>query len=155
MIEAGRRAPDFCLSSSDKEQVCLRELLGQWVVLYFYPKDNTSGLKKGALEFSELTPQFQSSGAVVYGISPDSPESHKKFIEKHYLKVPLLSDPAREVLKAYGAWGKKQMYGKEHEGVIRSTVAIDPEGVVRLTWPGVQSKGHAAQVLHSLKELLG
>ncbi len=100
-------------------------------------------------------PQFQALGVKVYGVSPDSVESHRKFTEKHGLKVSLLSDPQREILKSYGAWGKKKMYGKDVEGVIRSTVVIDPKGVIQLRWPGAKSKGHAAQVLEGIRELLG
>jgi peroxiredoxin Q/BCP len=100
-------------------------------------------------------PQFQAAGVAVFGVSPDSVESHRKFIEKHGLKVSLLSDPEREILRSYGAWGKKKMYGKEVEGVIRSTVVIDPKGVVQLRWPSAKSKGHAAQVLEGIRELLG
>lgn len=88
------------------------------------------------------------------GISPDSVSSHKKFIEKHNLSMDLLSDPSHDVLKSYGAWGRKKMYGKEYEGVIRSTVVIDPDGVVRLTWPKATAKGHASEVLTELKNLL-
>jgi peroxiredoxin Q/BCP len=99
-------------------------------------------------------PQFQAAGVAVYGISPDSLESHRKFISKHGLKVALLSDPDRRVLKVYGAWGRKKMYGKEVEGVIRSSVVIDPKGMVQLRWPNAKSKGHAALVLEGLREML-
>ncbi len=155
MLKAGDRAPDFCLPSPDGGDVCLRDLLGSWVVLYFYPKDGTSGCTTEALEFSELMPRFQAAGVKVYGISPDSVESHRKFIRKHGLKVPLLSDPDHKILDLYGAWGKKKMYGKEFEGVVRSTVAIDPQGVVQLVWPAAKSKGHAVAVLEGINELLG
>ena len=90
---------------------------------------------------------------MVWGVSPDSVASHQKFIQKQNLALDLLSDPAHEALKAYGAWGPKKMYGKEYEGVIRSTVVIDPQGVVRLSWPKAKTKGHAAQVLDELKKI--
>jgi len=155
MLKVGDKAPDFCLPSSAGDQVCLRDLLGNWVVLYFYPKDGTSGCTTEALEFSQLMPHFEAAGVRVYGISPDSVDSHGKFIQKHDLKVSLLSDPAHEILDLYGVWGKKKMYGKEFEGVIRSTVAIDPKGVVQIAWPSAKSKGHAAAVLEGIKELMG
>jgi len=155
MLKAGDRAPDFRLPTPDGGEVALKDLLGSWVVLYFYPKDGTSGCTTEALEFSELMPRFQAAGVKVYGISPDSVESHRKFIRKHGLKVPLLSDPDHKILDLYGAWGKKKMYGKEFEGVVRSTVAIDPQGTVQLAWPAAKSKGHAAEVLEGIIELLG
>ncbi len=155
MLEVGSKAPDFCLSSAEGDEFCLKDQRGKWVVLYFYPKDNTSGCTTEALEFSELMPLYEAAGVAVYGISPDSLESHRKFISKHGLRVALLSDPDRKVLKLYGAWGKKKMYGKEVEGVIRSTVVIDPKGMVQLRWPSAKSKGHAALVFEGLKEMLG
>jgi peroxiredoxin Q/BCP len=94
--------------------------------------------------------QFESLNAVVLGVSPDSVASHKKFIQKNNLTVDLLSDPDHTILRAYGAWGRKNMYGKEYEGVIRSTVVIDPQGVVRLNWPKAKTKGHAFEVLTAL-----
>ena len=105
-----------------------------------------------ALEFSELKGEFESLGAEVMGVSPDSAASHQKFIQKHNLTVDLLSDPQHQVLKAYSAWGMKNMYGKQSEGVIRSSVAIDPQGVVRFAWPKAKSKGHAAEVLAELRK---
>ncbi|MCU0587951.1 MAG: peroxiredoxin [Syntrophobacteraceae bacterium] len=155
MLNAGSKAPDFCLTSHTGDEVCLKDLLGSWVVLYFYPKDNTSGCTTEALEFTGLMPRFGEAGVQVYGISPDSVESHGKFIGKHGLAVPLLSDPGHQVLESYGAWGKKKMYGKEFEGVIRSTVVIDPKGVIQLAWPSAKSKGHAAAVLEGVLELMG
>jgi thioredoxin-dependent peroxiredoxin len=97
---------------------------------------------------------FVSAGAVVFGVSPDTPASHKKFQDKHQLAVSLLSDPEHKVLEAYGAWGTKKMYGKEYAGVIRSSVLIDPKGVVKLTWPNAKSKGHAQEVLEGLQSLM-
>ncbi|UCG08025.1 MAG: peroxiredoxin [Desulfobacterales bacterium] len=107
------------------------------------------------MEFSELKSQFESLDAVVLGVSPDSVASHQKFIEKRNLSIELLSDPDHKILQTYGAWGKKKMYGKEYEGVIRSTVVIDPNGVVRLSWPKAKAKGHADEVLAELKKIAG
>jgi len=153
VLEPGTEAPDFCLPSDSGTQVCLKELRGKWVVLYFYPKDNTPGCTKEAESFTQLLPEFEKEGAVVLGVSPDSVESHKKFKEKKGLKVTLLSDPEKEVISAYGAWQKKKMYGREFMGVVRSTYLIDPEGKVAHVWKKVRVKDHAESVLKKLKEL--
>ena len=108
-----------------------------------------------ALEFSELKPKFEKLGAVILGVSPDSVESHRKFAQKNKIAVTLLSDSDHSVIKSYDAWGTKKMYGKEFEGVVRSTVLIDPKGVVRAAWPKAPSKGHAAEVLEALQRLAG
>jgi len=147
------KAPEFCLKNQDEVEICLRDLKGKWIVLYFYPKDNTPGCTTEAKEFSELIDEFEKLGAIVIGISPDSPKKHCNFIEKHNLKVTLLSDENKEVLKTYGAWGKKKMYGKEYEGVIRSTFIINPEGEIVKEYKNVRAKGHAAKVLEDLKKL--
>ncbi len=151
----GKRAPDFSLPSDDGKTYSLSDFQGKWLVLYFYPRDNTSGCTTEAKEFSELLEEFRRLGAEVVGVSPQGPESHAKFRQKHGLKVLLLSDENREVIKAYGAWGVKKRYGKEHEGVIRSTFLIDPQGVIRKAWRNVRAKGHAAKVLEALKSLVG
>ncbi len=152
MIEVGQEAPDFCLPNPDGVEICLHDLRGKWVVLYFYPKDNTPGCTTEALDFTSHLEEFEKLGAVVIGVSPDSCESHQKFIEKKGLKVTLLCDTQKEVLKRYGAWGIKKMYGKEYEGVIRTTYLIDPEGKVVAVWPKVRVKGHVEKVLEKLKE---
>ena len=154
MIEVGKPAPQFCLPNSDEVEICLKDLKGKWVVLYFYPKDNTPGCTTEALDFTTHLEEFEELGAVVLGVSPDSCESHRKFAQKKELKVTLLCDPNKEVLKAYGAWGIKKMYGKEYEGVIRTTYLIDPEGKVAAVWPKVRVKGHVQKVLEKLKELI-
>ncbi len=151
--KAGEPAPDFCLPNQDGEQVCLREARGHWLVLYFYPKDNTSGCTREAVDFTAHLEEFAKRNAVVWGVSPDSVKSHQKFRQKHELQVTLLSDPEHTVLEAYGAWGKKKMYGREYWGVIRSTFLIDPEGQVVATWPKVKVKGHVEEVLATLMRL--
>ena len=108
-----------------------------------------------ALEFSELKPKFEKLGAVILGVSPDSVGSHRKFIDKNKIAVTLLCDTDTSVIKAYDAWGTKKMYGKEFEGVVRSTVLIDPKGVVAAAWPKASSKGHAQEVVDALKKLAG
>jgi thioredoxin-dependent peroxiredoxin len=154
MITSGQQTPDLCLPSGDGDEVFLKHLKGKWVVLFFYVRDNTSGCTSEALEFSELLPEFASYGAVVLGVSPDSVASHKKFQDKFNLSVKLLSDPEHQLLEAFGAWGKKKLYGKEYEGVIRSSVLLDGKGQVRFTWPKAKAKGHAQQVIDTLKELV-
>ncbi|BCD68643.1 thioredoxin-dependent thiol peroxidase [Nitratiruptor sp. YY09-18] len=154
MIGVGQGAPDFCLPNAQGVEICLKDLRGKWVVLYFYPKDNTPGCTTEALDFTAHLDEFQKLGAVVLGVSPDSCESHQKFIEKKNLAVTLLCDTDKEVLKKYGAWGMKKMYGKEYEGVIRTTYLIDPEGKVAAVWPKVRVKGHVEKVLEKLKELI-
>ena len=152
-IKEGEGAPDFCLPSDEGKEVCLKDLRGKWVVLYFYPKDNTPGCTREAEDFSERIEEFRKLGAEVLGVSPDSVESHRRFKEKKNLKVTLLSDEEKEILKAYGVWQKKKMFGKEYYGVVRTTYLIDPEGVVRKVWKRVKVKGHADDVLETLKRL--
>jgi peroxiredoxin Q/BCP len=152
-IGSGDPAPGFCLHDQDGGQVCLGDLLGRWIVLYFYPRDNTSGCTKEAVDFSSAIGDFRSLGAEVLGVSPDSTESHRKFKDKHGIAVLLLSDPDHRVLLAYGAWGTKKMYGKEHQGVIRSTFIIDPAGHVVRIWRRVRVKGHVDEVLGEMRSL--
>ena len=128
MLETGMTAPDFTLKDQNGNDRSLSEFRGQTVVLYFYPKDNTSGCTKQACGFAELFPLFREKGAVVIGISRDSVASHKKFEEKYSLPFILLSDPDRIVHEAYGVWQLKKNYGKETMGFVRTTFLIDPEG---------------------------
>lgn len=153
--KTGVKAPAFALENQDGKKIALKDLLGQWVVLYFYPKDRTSGCTTEACEFTSALKQFDKLGACVVGVSPDSPESHRKFIDRDKLKLTLLSDPDHKALAKYGAWGKKSMYGKTFEGVIRSTVLVDSKGKVAFHWPKVKPAGHAEQVRQKLKELTG
>ncbi len=149
----GELAPDFCLLDAHEQEVCLKDFRGKWVVLYFYPRDNTPGCTTESLEFTALLPAFQSLNTVVLGISPDSCQSHQKFIARHTLKVALLSDPEHRVLKQYGVWQKKKMYGREYMGVVRSTFLIDPQGRVAYIWRKVSVKGHAEAVLEKIRDL--
>lgn len=152
-IEIGAAAAPFELPDQDGEMVRLADLSGQWVVLYFYPRDDTPGCTVEACEFSEGIEAFRGLDAVVLGCSPDPPERHRKFIAKHGLDLRLLSDPGHEAMESYGAWGEKKLYGKTSMGVIRSTVIIDPRGRVAHHWKKVQAKGHAAKVRERLEEL--
>lgn len=154
-VEEGQRAPEFTLQDQDGQKVKLSEFAGSWVVLYFYPKDDTPGCTTEACEFTDGIKDFEGLNAVVLGCSPDPPEKHRKFIAKYELAVRLLSDPTHEVMEAYGAWGEKNMYGKVTVGVIRSTVIIDPEGRVAHHWKRVKAKGHAEKVRERLEELRG
>jgi len=147
------KAYEFCLPNQDETEICLRDLAGKWIILYFYPKDNTPGCTTEACDFTENLDWFEDEDAIILGISPDSPKKHRNFIEKKDLKITLLSDESKEVLKAYNAWGLKKMYGKEYEGVIRSTFIISPEGEIVAEWKKVKVKGHVEAVKEKLKEL--
>jgi thioredoxin-dependent peroxiredoxin len=148
MLELGAPAPGFTLRDQDGEEVTLADLAGQPVVVYFYPKDDTPGCG-----IRDQWAEFEEAGAVVLGVSPDDVASHARFTAKHDLPHRLLADPDRTVIDAYGAWGVKKMYGKEYEGVIRSTVLVGPDGTVAAVWPKVQPKQHADQVLAAIRDL--
>ena len=149
----GSKAPAFTLPDQDGRSVDLAALRGSWVVLYFYPKDDTPGCTTQACEFTDSIKEFDRLDAVVLGCSPDSPASHATFAAKYSLKVRLVSDPEHEVMGRYGAWGEKTSYGRTFQGVIRSTVIIDPRGVVAHHWPTVKAAGHAAAVRDRLAAL--
>jgi len=153
-LKVGDNAPDFCIPDKDNKKVCLNEFKGKHVVVYFYPKDNTPGCTTEAIGFTGILPELQKLNADVIGISPDSPESHAKFIEKKNLKVTLLSDLNKEVIKSFGKWGKKKFRGKEYMGVTRSTFLIDPKGKIAHIWPKVSVKGHPGEVKKILVELI-
>jgi len=144
---------DFTLTSGSGDTITLSSFKGSWVVLYFYPKDATSGCTAEAIDFTALHASFKKHSAVVLGVSPDSADSHKRFTEKNNLSITLLSDPERAVLGACGVWQKKSMYGKEYMGVIRTTLLIDPAGVVRKRWDKVKVPGHAQEVLQAVIDL--
>ena len=152
MVDIGDAAPQFCLPGMDEREVCLDDFKGKWLVLYFYPKDNTSGCTREAVDFTLALPTLNSLGAEVLGISRDSPASHKKFAEKHSLEIKLASDADHKVTEAYGAWALKKMYGKESYGTVRSTFLIDPQGKVAHAWKKVSVKGHAEAVAERLRE---
>lgn len=155
MLATGQKAPEFRLQNHNGQTVTNQELKGSWVVLYFYPRDDTPGCTVEACEFTAGIRDFQKLNARVIGVSPDSVESHAKFMRKHNLSVELLADPEHQMLERYGAWGEKSMYGKKSFGVLRSTVVLDPEGRVAKHWPKVQAAGHAAAVQAALAELQG
>lgn len=151
-IVEGKAPPMFTLQDQDGNKVALRELKGQDVIVYFYPRDNTPGCTKEAQGFRDLWSDIQATGAVVLGVSPDSVDSHKGFAESHDLPFPLLADPDKKVMAKYEAWGEKNMYGKKTMGVIRSTVWIGADGKVRKHWRRVsKAADHPAKVLEALQ----
>ena len=150
-IAEGRKAPDFTLNDADGKSVSISDFKGKDVVVYFYPKDDTPGCTKEACGFRDYWKELQKAGVVVLGVSADGAASHKKFAAKYRLQFPLLSDPDRKVMTAWGAYGDKMMYGKKTKGVIRSTVWIGPDGRVRRHWPRVaDAAAHPEQVLAAL-----
>jgi thioredoxin-dependent peroxiredoxin len=151
-IEEGKKAPDFTLHDTSGKAVSLADLSGRHVVLYFYPKDDTPGCTKEACGFRDAWQELEGLGVTVYGVSPDDADSHQAFTRKYKLPFGLLSDPGKQMLAAYGAWGEKNMYGKMVTGVIRSTVWINPRGVVHKHWAKVaKAETHPEQVLKALK----
>jgi len=150
MVEKGARAPDFTLPSDRDGDITLSDLRGRRVVLYFYPKDNTSGCTAQACELRDELPRFEAGDAVVLGVSPDSVASHARFREKHGLNFPLLADEDHRVAEAYGVWKEKSMYGRKYMGIERSTFLIDEEGVVMEAWRKVKPTGHAQSVAEAL-----
>ena len=150
-LSIGDLAPDFDLPADGGGRVSLSALKGQQVVLYFYPKDDTSGCTAEAIAFNGLKAQFEAAGAVVVGVSPDSVKSHDKFKAKYELGFPLASDESKAMLEAYGVWVEKSMYGKKYMGVERTTFLIDAEGRVAKVWRKVKVPGHAEAVLEAAK----
>ena len=146
----GDPAPDFDLPTDGGGRIRLSALRGRPVVVYFYPKDDTSGCTREAQDFTALLPEFEARGAVVVGISPDGPAKHEKFRAKYGLGVVLASDEDRAVLTAWGVWVEKSMYGRSYMGVERTTVLVDGDGRVAAIWPKVKVAGHAAAVLKAL-----
>ena len=145
------KAPGFCLPDSDGNEVCLKNFSGKWIILYFYPKDNTTGCTLEAINFSQQLSDIQSLNTEVLGVSPDSSKSHCSFRDKHDLKIRLLSDPEHNVLEKYGVWVLKKMYGREYFGVERSTFLIDPKGNIGKVWRKVKVKDHVEAVLAALR----
>ena len=158
MADENKIASDFTLLDQNEKEISLKDYRGKWVVLYFYPKDNTSGCTREACDFTDNNQFFLEMDAEIIGISPDSSQSHRKFIEKHNLGINLLSDPEKKVIKEYGAWGIKKNYGREYEGLIRSTFLISPDGIVEKVWRNVKVrvKRKSGEVKHAevVKETL-
>jgi thioredoxin-dependent peroxiredoxin len=150
LVEEGKPAPDFELESDEGATVRLSELRGKPVVLYFYPKDGTTGCTKQACGFRDAYREYEERGAVVLGVSPDDTGSHRKFKEKFSLPFPLLADPEHEVAEAYGAWGEKNYAGRTYMGIIRSTFVIGPDGNVARAMYGVNAERNPTEVLEAL-----
>lgn len=153
MITDGKPAPDFTLPADDGSSISLRKLKGKMVVLYFYPKDDTSGCTQEAKAFSCLADRFEQAGAAVVGVSPDSVKSHQKFRAKHDLSVRLAADEEKTVADLYGVWVEKSMYGRKYMGVERSTFLIDKSGKIARSWRKVKVPGHAEEVLGAVEAL--
>jgi len=151
MVEVGKKAPDFSLLNQDEKKISLRDFVGQQVVLYFYPKDDTSGCTKEACSFSDDLPKFSKIDAVILGVSPDSVKSHKKFSEKYKLKFDVLADDEKKIVEKYGVWKEKSMYGRKYMGVERTTFIIDEKGKIKKIFSKVKVDGHNKEVLEALK----
>ena len=151
MLSEGQQAPPFALQSDAGEEIKLSALAGKKVVLYFYPKDDTSGCTVEACEFRDNWAAVQRAGAVVLGVSPDDVQSHVKFKRKHSLPFTLLADPEHRVAEQYGVWGEKSMYGRKYHGILRTTFVIDETGKIARVFERVKPKGHAGEVLEALR----
>lgn len=149
----GQQAPLFCLQDQNNKEICLKDLRGKWIVLYFYPRDNTVGCTKEAQDFSFLKTEFEEEGAIIMGISKDSIASHQKFIEKKELGIKLLSDTEIIVHNMYNVWRLKKFMGKESMGTVRTTFLIDPKGIIVNIWDNVKTKDHAQIVLDKLRSM--
>ncbi len=165
MLEIGQKAPSFCIPNQDEVEICLRDLSEKWIILYFYPKDNTSGCSIQACDFTIQESLFEDLDAVILGVSADSPKKHRNFIEKKELGITLLSDEQMSTCEAYGVWQLKKMCGKEYMGIVRSTFIISPNGDIVAFWDNVKVRvkkkieGKQVEFLHvdevrkKLKEL--
>ncbi len=152
-IKAGNQAPDFTLPDDEGHMHKLSDYRGKPVVLYFYPKDNTSGCTKEACGFRDDYSAYREAGVTILGVSPDSSKSHANFKAKYELPFTLLADTERKVLKAYGAWGLKKMYGREYEGVLRTTFLIGKDGTILKVFAKVKPATHSTEILAALEEL--
>jgi len=154
MIKENSKAPNFNLPSSANNNFEINKSLKQYLVIYFYPRDNTPGCTNEAKDFSKLYKEFKKLSCEIVGISKDNIESHKKFISKFKIPFQLLSDEKMIALKKYGAWGEKSMYGKKFMGIKRTTVLINPKGKIIKIWNNVKVKDHAVEVLNAVKEII-
>ena len=154
MVKKNIEAPDIRLPSTDNTEYSLKKSIGNYVIIYFYPKNDTPGCTLETNDFNKLLPNFRNLNCEVYGISKDSVESHIKFKKKYKIKFDLLSDLDKKVLKKYKVWGKKKFMGREFMGVIRSTFLIDKKGRILKIWNNVRVKDHAKEVLNTLKRIV-
>ena len=154
MLKIGDKVPEFSLLNQDNIKVSLSSFFGKWLVLYFYPKDNTPGCSIEGIEFTGLIKEFSAMNSVVVGVSADSVKSHCNFIEKKNLGIMLLSDESKEMIKSYGVYGEKKFMGKTYMGINRTTFLVDFGGKIVFVWKNVKAKAHAAAVLEKVKELV-
>jgi thioredoxin-dependent peroxiredoxin len=152
-MNIGQSAPEFTAPDRSGKITTLQDFQSQWLVLYFYPKDNTPGCTTEAIEFTGKLPEFHSLNTQIVGISPDSIASHSKFINKHSLEIILLSDPEHQIAEDYGVWQLKKFMGKEYMGIIRSTFLIDPSAKIAKTWSNVKVKNHVDTVLAQVRSM--
>ncbi|MEK6921335.1 MAG: thioredoxin-dependent thiol peroxidase [Nanoarchaeota archaeon] len=150
-----QKAPEFKLLDQNNKETSLKDFKGKWIVLYFYPKDDTPGCTVEAIDFTKAKNQFEGLNAVVVGVSPDDNKSHCTFIDKHTLDIVLLSDTEKKMLEVYGVWQEKSMYGRKYMGVSRTTFLIDPSGKIAFVWEKVSVTGHTDEVKKKLMELQG
>lgn len=153
ILKVGDKAPDFSAKISESELIKLEDLKGKFIVLYFYPKDDTPGCTMEAKDFNDLRHDFASINAKIIGISKDSTESHQQFKGKYCLNFDLISDKTTEICKKFGVWGEKSMFGKKYMGIDRATFLLDPDGNIAHIWHKVSVQGHAVEVLEKIKEL--
>ncbi len=152
-LEPGLAAPEFELPGDGAGTIRLADFRGKIVVLFFYPQDGTETCTAESVDFSSLLPDFEAAGAVVIGVSPDSPKKHDKFKAKHRLRQLLASDEEKQAIRDYGVWGEKTLFGRKYMGVVRSTFLIDRDGMIVRIWRGVRVRGHAAEVLRAVREI--
>jgi peroxiredoxin Q/BCP len=153
MVDEGTKAPSFTLATDGGGSISLKDFAGKPLVLYFYPKDDTTGCTKEAIDFSAAAANFKRTGAIIVGVSKDSVASHDKFKTKHKLNLALASDPDGKVIEAYGSWVEKSMYGRKYMGIDRSTFLIDSKGKIAKIWRKVRIPGHVEEVLAAVKSL--
>ncbi|MCX6146859.1 MAG: thioredoxin-dependent thiol peroxidase [Candidatus Kapabacteria bacterium] len=152
-LEIGTKAPNFASDTDGGGKLVLNELQGSWVILYFYPKDDTSGCTKEACSLNDNLDGLTKLNAIVVGVSPDSPSSHDKFKAKYNLNFKLVSDVDHKISESYNAWGEKSMYGRKYMGIIRSTFLIDPKGVIKHIFSKVNVNGHTEEIIKKLNSL--
>jgi len=155
MVKIDDKAQEFCLPNQDDVEICLRDIKGKWIVLYFYPRDSTPGCTTEACEFTEAAPDFSELDAIVIGVSADTTKKHRSFIEKNDLGITLLSDEDTLMMQAYGVWQMKKNYGKEYMGIVRTTLIINPDGVIKAVFEKVKVKEHVSKVKAELERLQG
>jgi peroxiredoxin Q/BCP len=153
MLKIDEKAPEFCLPNQDDVEICMRDLRGKWIILYFYPKDNTPGCTTEACDFTNAVADFSELDAIILGVSADSTKKHRNFIEKKELGITLLSDESTEMMQEYGVWQLKKNYGREYMGIVRTTLIINPEGIIKSIFQKVRVKEHVAKVQAELETL--